>query len=366
MQDQHWGAQAAGGGAGRDRPAPMEGHGAYNRGSRVQGSSLGPAAGLLVAAARAAALPDAPAPLVIADYGASQGRNSLAPIGAALGELRRRAGPGRAVGVIHTDLPGNDFSALFETLESDPGSYLKGDGAVFPSAVGRSFFRQILPGGSVHLGWTSWAVQWLSRVPAPIPDQVQVAFSRDAAARAAFAAQADADWRAFLSARAAELAPGGRLVVLAMATDDSGDFGYGAQVATLYAALEAMAARGDIAADALARMAIPTYGRTRAEFAAPFAGGRFAGLRIEGLDVFHGEDRVFADYAADGDARAFGAKWAGFSRASVFPTLASELGADPARAARFMDALEADAAARLAAAPAPTVIPLAEMTLVRD
>jgi hypothetical protein len=347
-------------------PAAMEGHGAYNRGSRVQGSSSAPALGLLEAAAREAALPDAPAPVAIADFGASQGRNSLAPIGAALSQLRRRVGPDRAVSVIHTDLPGNDFSALFETLERDPESYLKGDSAVFPSAVGRSFFGQILPAASVHLGWSSWAVQWLSRVPAAIPDQVQVAFSRDAAARAVFAAQADADWRAFLAARAAELAPGGRLVVLAMATDDAGDFGYEAQVASLYAALEDMEARGDITAAELARMAIPTYGRTRAEFAAPFAGGRFAGLRLEGLDVFHGADHVFADYAADGDAHAFGAKWAGFSRASVFPTLAAELGADAERAARFMDALEQDAAARLAAAPAPTVIPLAEMTLVRD
>jgi hypothetical protein len=351
---------------GADMPAAMEGHGAYNRGSRVQGASSAPALGLLEAAAQAVPLPDPPAPLVIADYGASQGRNSLAPIGSALAELRRRAGPDRAVSVVHTDLPGNDFSALFETLESDPASYLKGDGAVFPSAVGRSFFGQILPGSSVHLGWSSWAVQWLSRVPAPIPDQVQVAFSRDAAARAAFAAQAAADWRTFLQARGAELAPGGRLVVLAMATDDAGDFGYGAQVATLYAALEDMAARGAITAAELGRMAIPTYGRTRAEFSAPFAGGRFAGLRLEGLDVFHGFDHVFADFSADGDDRAFGAKWAGFSRASVFPTLAAELGADADRAARFMDALEQDAAVRLAAAPEPTVIPLAEMTLVRD
>ena len=349
-----------------DLPAPMEGHGAYNRDSRVQGGSLAPAVGLLVEAARAVPLPAAPAPLVIADYGASQGRNSLGPVGAALAELRRRAGAERAVSVIHTDLPGNDFSALFETLDTDPGSYLRGDGRVFPSAVGRSYFGQILPDACVHLGWSSWAVQWLSQVPGPIPDQVQVAFSRDAGARAAFAAQADRDWRAFLSARGRELAPGGRLVVLAMATDDDGDFGYGAQVDGLYAGLEAMRARGEITAAELHRMAIPTYGRTRAEFAAPFADGRFAGLRLEGLDVFHGEDRVFADFAADGDARAFGAKWAAFSRASVFPTLAGELGADPGRAARFMDTLEADAAARLARAPGPTVIPLAEMTLVRD
>ena len=87
---------------------------------------------------------------------------------------------------MHTDLPGNDFSALFQTLANDPDSYLRDDPAVFPSAVGRSFYQQILPSRSVTLGWSSWAVQWLSRTPAHIPDQVQVAYSGDAAARAAF------------------------------------------------------------------------------------------------------------------------------------------------------------------------------------
>lgn len=257
MQD-----ETATGHAGGEVPAPMEGHGAYNRGSRVQGASLAPAVGLLVEAARRVPLPAAPAPLVIADYGSSQGHNSLAPVGGALAALRERAGDARAVCVIHTDLPGNDFSALFATLESDPDSYLAGDARVFPSAVGRSFFGQILPDASVHVGWSSWAVQWLSRVPCPVPDQVQVAYSRDAAAGAAFAAQADADWRAFLAAR-------GRLVVLAMATDDTGAFGYAAQVTTLYAALEEMVAQGDISAAELGRMVIPTCGRTRAHSSRP-------------------------------------------------------------------------------------------------
>jgi hypothetical protein len=75
-------------------------------------------------------------------------------------------GLGWARSVVHTDLPGNDFSALFQTLADDPESYLRGDPAVFASAVGRSFYEQILPAGSVTLGWSSWAVQWLSRVPA--------------------------------------------------------------------------------------------------------------------------------------------------------------------------------------------------------
>jgi hypothetical protein len=33
------------------------------------------------------------------------------------------------------------------------------DAAAFPSAVGRSFYQQILPSGSVTLDWSSWVVQ---------------------------------------------------------------------------------------------------------------------------------------------------------------------------------------------------------------
>ena len=66
-----------------------------------------------------------PETIVVADYGASEGRNSLLPIASALRALRPRAGAGRAINVVHTDLPDNDFSALFETLKKDPLSYLK-------------------------------------------------------------------------------------------------------------------------------------------------------------------------------------------------------------------------------------------------
>ena len=80
-------------------------------------------------------------------------------------------------------------------------------------------------------------MQWLSRVPAPIPDQVQVAFSRDPRARAAYARQADEDWRSFLTHRAREMREDARLVILTMARDDSGDFGYRPLIEAMYASL---------------------------------------------------------------------------------------------------------------------------------
>ena len=150
-------------------PAAMEGQGGYNRSSQVQAAGLSPAVPMLELAARTVALPPGSQPIVIADYGSSEGHNSLLPLGAAITILRQRIGPDRAISVVHTDLPENDFSGLFKTLNTDPNSYLRRDHAVFASAVGRSFYEQVLPAGSVTLAWSSWAVQWLSRAPGPIP-----------------------------------------------------------------------------------------------------------------------------------------------------------------------------------------------------
>ena len=350
-------------------PAPMEGHGGYNRSSAVQASGASPAVPLFEHAAAVVPLPEAPEPVVIADFGSSEGHNSLVPLASAIRIVRDRAGPEREFSVVHTDLPGNDFSALFQTVASDPFSYLKSGARIFPSAVGRSFYEQILPTSSVTLGWSSWAIQWLSRLPGQIPDQVQVAYSRDPAARAAYAGQAAEDWRNFLTSRGRELRRGGRLVILTMALRDDGEFGYRAAVETLYEALLDLAGQGLISLEEIGRMAIPTVGRSRADFMAPFSGDAcFAGLSIEHLEVFEGEDQIWRDYERDGNAHRFGARWAAFSRASVFPTLAAALdgGAGDQRAHSFIDKLEAAAAARLAEKPGPMVIPLARMVLVKE
>ena len=348
-------------------PAPMEGKGAYNRSSRVQAAGLLPAIALFADAARAVPLPSQQ-PVCVADYGASQGHNSLTPIAAALEVIRARVGAHRSILVFHTDLASNDFSSLFETLSADPDSYLRGDRAVFAAAVGRSYFEQILPASSVTLGWSSWAIQWLSRTPAEIPDQVQIAYSRDAAARDTYARQAADDWRVFLRMRSRELCPGGRLVVLTMATDDRGDFGYRPLLEAMYATLVKLVRDGLVREDESRKMAIPTVARTKAQFAAPFSdNGRFEDLSIEHLDVFHGDDRIFAEFEQNRDTRAYAAQWAAFSRASVFPTLAATLdgGAADPRRSTFFDAMETGITERLARAPERMAIPLAKMTFVK-
>ena len=67
----------------------MAAEGVYNRNSRVQQHGLIPGMRLLERAAAAVDLPDAPQPILIADYGCSGGRNSLDPVATAIEVLRK-------------------------------------------------------------------------------------------------------------------------------------------------------------------------------------------------------------------------------------------------------------------------------------
>jgi hypothetical protein len=150
------------------------------------------------------------------------------------------------------------------------------------------------------------------------------------------------------------------LIILTMALTADGDFGYRPILAALYAVLLQLVDEGFLSAAELHRMAIPTVARSLSDLEAPLSGRRFADLEIDHADDFLGQDPIWNDFECDGDARAFGARWAAFVRASVLPTLALGLdgGGVDTRAARFLDRVEAEMAARLAAAPENVAIPL--------
>jgi hypothetical protein len=347
------------------RPEPVESE-SYTAGSRLQAAGLLGAIKLFEDAAHVVPLPKPPQPIVIADYGASTGHNSLLPIGAAIAVLRKRTRPEHSVLVAHTDVADNDFTVLFQTLEGDPDSYLKNDAASFASAVGRSFYSQILPSNSVNLGWTSWAIQWLGRIPTPVPDHLQVAYSGDENVKAAYAKQAAIDWHEFVASRGRELSPGGRIVVLTTAIGDDGEFGHRPLFKGMLAELTDLVVQELVTEDEVQRMCIPMVSRRAADFLSPFApSGWLERLTIDHLEVFDAEDRFWTQYQVDHDAQAFGAQWAAFAWAAVFPTLAAALdgGRADRRSAEFMNRLETGVAARMAAAPEEMQIPLAQLVL---
>lgn len=162
--------------------------------------------------------------------------------------------------------------------------------------------------------------------------------------------------------------PGGKLTVITMAVDENGDFGYRPLLNALYSALLYMVDVGFLEREEIRRMVVPTYGRSRADFEAPFGPQRqFGSLRLEEMDVFYGEDHYWSDFERHGDAQAFASRWVAFSRASIFPTLAASLqgGRADARAAEFSERLETEATARLARNPERMRIPLAKILIAK-
>jgi len=328
----------------------MEGGGFYNRNSDLQAAGIALALPLLEAAARTVAIPAAAdAPLVFVDYGSSQGRNSNRPIGLGIDALRARAGSERAIEVVHTDLPSNDFASLFTALDEDPASYMANRVRVFPSAIGRSYFEPIIPPGRVHLGWNSWTLHWLSRNPAEVSDHVFAVMSASSEARRAVSAQSAQDWRDFLAARSTEMAPGARLVSLAMgATPEV--HGWNWIGGELWQATCSMAADGLLTDVELARFTTPIFGRTVADLHAPFANGPFMDLSLDHAETPEAPDPFWDEYQATGDAEQLGWRWAGMLRAVCSPIAAMAFAPRPNSAA-LVDELFQRLGARVAAAP---------------
>ena len=332
----------------------MEGKGAYNRHATLQAGGIGLALSRLERAANDLEPGSDSNPVVIADYGSSQGKNSLVPMRAAIAQLRSRLDPERAVFVFHVDQPSNDFNTLFEVLDADANRYTLGQTNVFPCAIGRSFYEQVLPANSVHLGWASYAAVWLSRIPGPITGHF-VALYSTGAERGAFERQAARDWEAFLALRATELRRGGRLVVVLPGAKEDGVNGLEGLMDHANAALAEMVEEHAIRAEERGRMAIGAFPRRECELLAPFRGqGEFKGLEIECCELFLHPDPAWADYERDGNEEALATKQSRFFRATFAPSLACGLkDATVETSSVFAGQLEKVLQRRLARQPLP-------------
>jgi hypothetical protein len=334
----------------------MEGKGAYNKYAALPAGGAALALPFLGEAVRNLEFDAGDRPIVIADYGSSQGKNSLAPMQLAVKSLRLRVGPSRPVVVFHVDQPTNDFNSLFQVLATEPDSYALRETNVFPCAIGRSFYEAVLPPDSVHLGWCSYAAVWLSRIPTLIPGHFISLRSTDSV-RAEFARQAARDWSEFLCLRASELLPGGRLVVVLPALADDGSSGFEAIMDHANAVLAEMVEHGEITAEERARMVLGSHPRRKSDLLAPFAqDGQFQELTVEGFNMSVVTDSSWTEYERDGDSESLATKHALFFRTIFMPSLAAALSrvraGDALALAAFGDRLERGLKLRLASQPA--------------
>jgi hypothetical protein len=335
-----------------DAHGVMEGGGSYNLHAKLPAGGGNLALPFLEQAARNVTLDGGDQPVVVADYGSSQGKNSLAPMRAAIKALRARLGPDRPISVVHIDQAANDFNTLFDVLHSDPERYCADDANVFPSAIGRSFYENVFPREHVHLGWSSYAAMWLSRIPMLIPDHF-IAIVSKSAAREAFERQAAEDWRTFLSLRASELRTGGRLIVVLPGIHEDGSIGFEPLFGHANEVLREMASDGAISAEERARMVLGVYPRQQSQLLAAFnTDGQFRGLTVEHSELSVLPDAAWADYERDADKIVLAARHARFFRSVFAPSLASPIVSEGKRSA-FPDRLEEKLKRRLAERPVP-------------
>jgi hypothetical protein len=349
----------------------MEGNGAYNKHAQPQAAGAVQAAPFLQRAAEKIAIERGEQPIVIADYGSSQGKNSLAPIRSAIQILRPRLGLDRPIFVFHIDQPSNDFNSLFEVLSSDPGRYVLKEASVFPCAIGCSFYKQVLPPESVHLGWCSNAAMWLSRIPSVIDGHFWPVRSTGDA-RAAFEFQAAKDWKSFLSLRAREMRSEARLVVvMPRLPEDLSLSGTAELMDSANAVLQEMTEERSITAAERAGMVLGSHSRRKREVLAPFAKrGSFQRLVIEDYGESALPDTAWTEYQKSGDKEALARKRALFFRSTFIPSLASALTqrreGNPEALTTFADRLESGLLRRLVSHPFPLDIVVQTITLAKS
>ncbi len=252
-------------------------------------------------------------PICLADFGAADGGTSMEMIGRAVAALRAKA-PERPVVLTYTDLPSNDFSQVFRNTQGNgsAGDHLTGQDQLFVFASGTSFYRQVLPRASLNLGFSATAMHWITGTPCPIRDHVH-AVGAQGRELAAFTEQGMQDWATILRHRAAELVPGGRLVLVNFCIDEEGRYLGNTGGANMFDTFNFLWQRlrddGAITAREYQNTNFPQFYKTVEQFRAPLDDPH-GPLRAAGLSLEHIETRVVpcpykAEYLANGDLDAF-------------------------------------------------------------
>jgi hypothetical protein len=209
----------------------------------------------------------------------------------------------------------------------------------------------------VYLGWSSYAAVWLSHIPRPIPDHF-ISLCCAGAVREEFDQQGARDWESFVSLRASELIPGGRLVVVLPGIAEHGASGFETVMDHANAVLAEMVKDGALTVEERARMVIGSHPRRMSDLLAPFATSKqFQNLSVETFDESVVTDSAWTDFERTGDRGVLAAKHALFFRSVFAPALAAALAGvragDDEAANVFGDRLENGLKKRLEAHPAP-------------
>ena len=314
----------------------MKGAGYYSQATVGARNVITSAIPVVKQALKAQNLTDNGPAIVLTDMGCADGGTSLEMWGTVLRDLRKQL-PDRALQLIYTDLPKNDFSQLFQIVhgQTDLPAYAPEVENLYVMASATSFHHAIVPPGTMHLGFSATASHYISETPVQIPDHVHMVGSAGAE-REAFKAQGATDWEAFLVARAQELAPGGRLVLYNFGIDEQGRYlghtGGHSMFDTFARLWRALVDDGTITEAEFSATNFPQHYRTVEEFAAPFRDKKSAvyqaGLRLEDIGTLHTRCPFEQSFAEDhGNAARFAREYIPTLRSWSEPTFVSGLSA---------------------------------------
>eukprot|EP01043_Picozoa_sp_COSAG02_P033999 COSAG02_NODE_2352_length_9081_cov_37.519372_7_plen_411_part_00 len=173
---------------------------------------------------------DVSQPFVISDYGTADGGTSMPLMYDMCSWLRDNLSEHKPIHVFYEDQAMNAWQDLFMRLEglidrdARSPSFLQDFSNVFVSAIGRSFYKQVLPAGTVNFGFSATAMHWLTTKPTQFSSVIHHTLCDQPSELQPYVAQAAADWELVLVQRAKELVSGGRMVVLNFCVDENGQY----------------------------------------------------------------------------------------------------------------------------------------------
>jgi SAM-dependent methyltransferase len=249
----------------------------------------------------------------LSDMGTADAGTSMAMITRAIDCVSARA-PQAPISVVYADQPRNDFNALISNVYGLGAfeSYLERRADIFPLVSGTTFYRQILPAGTLDIGFSATAMHWLSAKVCNLTNHVQ-AVGAEGAELEAFRRQAHGDWRRILLHRARELKPGGKLVLINFARDEQGRYLGNTGGVNMFDNFNRIwldfLAAGHINREEYHNMTLPQYYNTVEEFSAPLVDAsdpvHQAGLRLERIETRIVKCPYAESFREHGDAARF-------------------------------------------------------------
>ena len=248
--------------------------------------------------------------VTMADFGAATGLNSCKTFKPLL--ERFRAASSASVWLYHTDRPENHWSTLFSNLVSHADSY-RSVSNVHSFAIGQSFYTKLFPDNSLDIGYACSAFHWLAQ---PYPTNLLIS-SRTLSFESSpqVLAHHQENLATILRLRQSELKPGGHLIFnLPDGTNQAPSVFH----APIEVASE-MKAEGLIPDGYLEHFPIPV---TRFSAETNLAVIRSLGTyEVVNTKVLTDDFILYKQYKETGDLETYVKRFAGFTRAYLYPYL---------------------------------------------